>query len=121
MFDKIDKNKLKVFAAAVVATVITWYIQHEMGYSAIISNGVVGVLAAIFLPGPLAGAAYAASFVGMSSSAVLPSIGAAGLAGVVVGITLMYTAEVFAGIGGKGGTTAAFAVQVSRFILNLFV
>ncbi len=115
-----DKKKATIFICAFLGTVITWYIQHEMGYSAIIANGIVGVLAGILLSAPVAGATYAASFVGMSSAAVLPTIGAASLAGVVVGIVLLFTTEIYAGIGGKGGTTAAFSVQVSRFIMSIF-
>ena len=115
-----DKKKATIFICAFLGTVITWYIQHEMGYSAIIANGIVGVLAGILLSPPVAGATYAASFVGMSSAAVLPTIGAASLAGVVVGIVLLFTTEIYAGIGGKGGTTAAFSVQVSRFIMSIF-
>lgn len=115
-----NKKNGTTFICAFLGTVITWYIQHEMGYSALIANGIVGVLAGILLTAPLAGATYTASFVGMSSVAVLPSMGAAALAGAVVGIVILFTAEIYAGIGGKGGTTAAFAVQVSRFVMSIF-
>lgn len=115
-----DKKKATTFLCAFLGTVITWYIQHEMGYSAIIANGIVGVLAGILLSAPLAGATYTASFVGMSGIAVLPHLGAAALAGAVVGFVIILTAEIYAGIGGKGGTTAAFSVQVSRFIMSIF-
>jgi len=115
-----DKKKAITFLCAVLGAVITWYIQHEMGYSAIIANGMVGVIAGILLAPAFAGATYTASFVGMSASSVLPSLGAAALAGVVVGIVIILTAEIYAGIGGKGGTTAAFSVQVSRFIMSIF-
>lgn len=116
----VNKKKAMIFCCAFLGTVITWYIQHEMGYSAIIANGIVGVLAGVLLSSSLAGATYTASFVGMSASSVLPSIGAAAVGGAVVGIVILFTAEIYAGIGGKGGTTAAFSVQVSRLIMSIF-
>jgi len=118
-----DMNKTKVYiiTASIVATSITWFISHPMGYGPIISNGVVGVIAAALLPAPIAGPAYAASFVGMSGLNVLPSFGVSLLGGLVVGLVLSFTGEIFAGIGGKGGTTAALSAQITRFISNLFV
>ena len=120
MVVKFDKTKGITFLCAFIGTVITWYIQHEMGYSAVVANGIVGVLAGILLSPALAGATYTASFVGMSGTNVLPTLGAAALGGAVVGIVIIFTAEVYAGIGGKGGTTAAFSGLVTRFIINLF-
>jgi hypothetical protein len=115
-----QKNKIFTFLCAFFGAVITWYIQHEMGYSAVIANGIVGVLAGVLLAPALAGATYTASFVGMSATNVLPTLGSAALAGVVVGIVIILTAEIYAGIGGKGGTTAAFSVHISRFIMSIF-
>ncbi|KAB3533436.1 hypothetical protein [Alkaliphilus serpentinus] len=115
---KIDKNKLYILALAILSVNITWYLNHGMGYGAIIANGLVGVLVAILLPGHLAAAAYTASFVGMSSIAVLPSIAVATGAGIIVGILLVITAEVYAGIGGKGGTTAALATIIAKNLLS---
>ncbi|ABR50242.1 hypothetical protein Amet_4161 [Alkaliphilus metalliredigens QYMF] len=116
---KLDKSKLIVLLCAFVSVVVTWYINHEMGYGAIVANGLVGVLAAIFLPGPLAGATYTASFVGMSSTVVLPSLLAAGIGGLVVGAVIVLTTEIYAGIGGKGGTTAALSGLITRTIMNI--
>ena len=116
-----NKAKMHILIGAIIATSLTWFINHEMGYGPIIANGVVGVISAALLPGPLAGAVYAASFVGMSGLNVLPSFGIALLGGLVAGIVLSLTGEIYAGIGGKGGTTAALSAQITRFIANLFV
>ncbi|MFY9416837.1 MAG: hypothetical protein WAQ41_07335, partial [bacterium] len=80
----------------------------------------VGIVAGIVLPADLAGAAYTASFVGMSATAVLPSLGFALLAGIVVGIVIISTGPVYAGMGGKGGTTAATSVLITRGIMRVF-
>lgn len=117
---KWDKAKFITILCAFIGTTITWYINHEMGYGAIVANGMIGVLAAILLPAPLAGATYTASFVGMSASAVIPSLMWAGVGGLIVGLVIVLTAEVYAGIGGKGGTTAALSVLITKTITSLF-
>lgn len=116
-----NKAKAHIIITCMIATSVTWFINHEMGYGPIIANGIIGVIAAVLLPGALAGAAYTSSFVGMSGLNVLPSFGIALLGGLIVGIIISLTAEIYAGIGGKGGTTAALAAQITRFVSNLFV
>ena len=90
-----------------------------MGYGAIVSNGLVGVIGAIFLPAVLAGGVFTSSFVGMSGLGVIPSLAWAAIGGLVVGIVITLTKEVYAGLGGKGGTTAATSTLITRFIINL--
>ena len=103
---------------ATIGAVFTWYLNHELGYGAIIANGFVGVLAGLALPGDLAGAAYTASFVGMSATSIIPSLGFSILAGVVSGIVIVATVPIYAGLGGKGGTTAATSVLITRGIIR---
>ncbi|SCY49923.1 hypothetical protein [Alkaliphilus peptidifermentans] len=117
---RLDKGKAHIMLCAFIGVTATWFMNHQMGYGAIVSNGIIGVLAAILLPGPLAGATYAASFVGMSSMAVIPSLMGAAVGGIVVGLILALTAEIYAGIGGKGGTTAALAVLITKTIMGFF-
>jgi hypothetical protein len=39
---KIKKRHLYIFLCALAGVTFTWYINHEMGYGAIIANGLVG-------------------------------------------------------------------------------
>ena len=116
----VDRGKMNTMACAVAGVMITWYISHRMGYGPIIANGMVGVVAAALLPAPLAGATYTASFVGMSGLNVLPTLFSSLLGGIVVGLILVFTPEIYAGIGGKGGTAAALAAHITRGIMSLF-
>ncbi|NMB14644.1 MAG: hypothetical protein GX985_05250, partial [Gallicola sp.] len=52
---KITKKHIYILLCAFAGVTITWYINHKMGYGAIIANGLVGVVAAVFLPNDLAG------------------------------------------------------------------
>lgn len=115
-----NKAQLQTMACAIAGVTITWFINHQMGYGAFIANGMVGVVAAALLPAPLAGAMYTASFVGMSGLGVIPSLFGALIGGIVSGLVIVYTTEVYAGIGGKGGTIAAMSGHITRAILNLF-
>lgn len=111
------KHRFLVMLAAFIGATATWYINHEMGLGAIVANGLVGVVASTFLTRELAGITYTASFVGMSSLHVIPSLQRGMIAGLIVGIILLLTADIYKGIGGKGGTTAALATIISK---NLF-
>lgn len=115
-----DKRKFNIILCSLSGVIFTWFLNHEMGYGAIVANGLVGVIAAILLPAQLAGVTFTASFVGMSSTAIIPSLAGAALGGIIVGLIIIFTTEIYAGIGGKGGTTAALASIITKSILNFF-
>lgn len=117
---KIDKNATKIILLSILGAVATWILNHQIGLGPIIANGIIGVAAGLFLPKALAGTTYTASFVGMSGINVIPSILGVVLGGIVVGIILANTQEIYAGLGGKGGTTAALSTLITKSILNLF-
>lgn len=115
----LTKRSLYILACSFIGVTSTWFINHKMGYGAVIANGLVGVMAATFLPNDLAGITYTSSFVGMSSLKVIPSMQAAILSSVIVGFVFLTTAEIYAGIGGKGGTTAALSTIITRAITRI--
>ena len=114
------RKSFYILLCTLISGSFTWFLNHKMGYSAVISNGLVGVMAATLLPNDLAGIAYTSSFVGMSSLAVIPSLPAAALGSLIVGLVILTTAPIYAGMGGKGGTTAALSTQITRIILKVF-
>lgn len=109
-----------VLASSFFAVTITWYLNHTLNLGPVVANGIVGVLALLILPKSLAGMTFTSSFVGMSSLAVIPSLAAAGLGGIIVGLIILTTGEIYVGIGGKGGTTAALSTWITKFILGIF-
>ncbi len=112
------KRSLYIFACSFVGVTVTWFINHKMGYGAVIANGLVGVMAATFLPNDLAGITYTSFFIGMSSLSVIPSLSAAVLGSLIVSVVFLTTAEIYAGIGGKGGTTAALSTIITKTIFR---
>lgn len=115
-----NKRRLHILICSFIGVTLTWFINHKLGYGAVVANGLVGVAAATLIPMDLAGMTYTASFVGMSSLAVIPSMGAAMLGGIIVGLVLISTVEIYVGIGGKGGTTAALSTIITKTILSIF-
>ncbi len=112
-------KKLIVIICSILSVCVTWYINHTIGLGAIIANGLVGMIAVLLLPNDLAGPIYTSSFVGMSSMVVIPSFLASVLSGLIVGILIVLTPTIYAGIGGKGGTTAAISTIISRLIYGI--
>lgn len=117
---KFTKDTIIMILGTAFSAAITWYINHNLGYGPIVANGFVGILAAILISPKFAGGYYLASFIGMSSMAVMPSIMAASIAGVVAGIVIIFSTDIYAGMGGKGGTIAALSTQLVRIVLGLF-
>ncbi|HHT50183.1 MAG TPA: hypothetical protein GXZ78_01765 [Eubacteriaceae bacterium] len=116
----IKVNNRNMVILSIMSVAITWLLNHEVGYGAVVSNGVVGVIGAILLPGPLAGAVFTSSFVGMSGLNVIPSLTWAVVGGAVVGVVIVLTKEIYVGIGGKGGTTAATSALITKAIISIF-
>lgn len=119
--DKFNLVNLEIIVGGFLVAAITWYMNHNLGLGPIISNGLVGVIVALVFEPKLAGAYYVASFVGMSGENIIPSMLLAGIGGVIAGIVIVFSQEAYNGIGGKGGTTAAFSTQVVKTILGLFI
>ncbi|MEA3459107.1 MAG: hypothetical protein U9R11_00270 [Chloroflexota bacterium] len=108
-----DKN-VKIIVCCIIGAAASYFMNHNLGYGAVIASGIVGVAAAILLPAELAGPAYTASFAGMSAAAVLPNLAAAAVAGLVVGLVWILTLPIYSGCGGKMGTIAATSVLIIR-------
>ena len=115
-----NKENIIIFIGSGLAAMLTWYINHNLGKGSLVASGMVGVVSALIFPANLAGAFYTASFVGMSSETIIPSAEMAALTGLIAGIVIIFSKDVYAGLGGKGGTSMAFSTQFMRIILNLF-
>ena len=111
-------NYLPIMVTAVIAMVVTWGLSVELGLNVCVASGLVGIFAALILPGKLAAVAYAASFAGMSSSAVITGLPMVICAGLLVGGLFILATPVYEGYGGKLGTIAAGAVLVTVLIFG---
>lgn len=118
---KINYEHLMLVLGTSFSAAITWYLNHSLGLGPIIANGIVGVLVALLFSSKKAGAFYIASFIGMSSQGIVTSMAMAGIIGLFAGFVIIFSQEIYAGVGGKGGTIAALSTQIIRLIMSLFV
>ena len=112
------KDQIITIITSVLSVIATYYLNHQLAMGPFFANGVVGISGALLLP-KWAGGIYIASFVGMSSMEILPTMTSAFWVGIIVGLVFANTSPVFAGLGGKGGVTAATSVLFFRIILLL--
>lgn len=102
-----------VVPMAVVGAVTTVVLSVRLGLGGVVASALVGVVAGLALPvlvpesgELLALVAFCGSFVGMSSSERLDGEWPVAFAGAVCGLVFVAVSPVFAGVGGKLGTTA---------------
>lgn len=115
---KINKNAQLVIVAT-IGTALTYYLNISLELGPMVASGLVGLLAALFLPTDLAIVAYTAAFAGMSASFVLVNYYMVTLTGFFVGIIFIITQPIYQGFGGKLGTIAACSVILSVMIFSI--
>lgn len=111
LFDEtVDSARLQsgdaadAFAVAVVGP-LTFLVSTSLGQGPVVASALVGLVAALTV-GEQATPAYCGSFVGMVSTAVLPTLGPVAAASLVAAGVYVLAKRVFGGFGGKLGTTA---------------
>ena len=104
---------LLIIAYAVIATVLTFWINVTLGHGAVIASAIVGLTGGLVLPAvhPVVGnllavVVFCASFAGMCSGERFPKASAMWLVGIVAGLIFVFSMPVGGGAGGKLGTIA---------------
>lgn len=115
------KEKIKILVGGFFAAAITWFLNHTIGLGPIIANGIVGIVVSILLSPKLAGAFYVSSFVGMSSINIMPTMLVSGFGGMLASFIIVFSTDIYGGIGGKGGTIATISTLLTKGILYLFL
>lgn len=103
---------VRLAGAIVGGTLLTLAAAVELGLSPIVAAGLVGVLAAVFVP-KYSVPAYCGAFVGMTSPVLFESYWIAGSAGLLATGVFLFVQPVFHGVGGKLGTTAFVSVLLT--------
>lgn len=116
---------LLVVGVAAVAAAVTFWIHRKLPASPVFASGLVGFAGGVGLPflfgspGDLmAAAVFSASFAGMTDPRRVPHLGWIGLAGVIVGVAVVYTTPYLGGSGGKLGTIAFGSVLAIHAFLR---
>jgi hypothetical protein len=102
---RLERGDVADALAVVVAGPVTYAVSVWLGQGPVVASALVGLLAALAL-GEQAAPAYCGTFVGMVSTAVLPTLVPVAAASVVAGLVFVASKRLFDGFGGKLGTTA---------------
>ena len=104
---------IRVVAYSIVGAMVTYAIQAELGRSAVLASGLVGAAGGTTIPivlpdgaDVIAAGVFAASFAGMSDPRRISTVAWIGLTGLLVGLTVVFSAPYIGGSGGKLGTIA---------------
>ena len=115
--DEFSVDDIGSFAAVVVGALATFGLSIYLELGAVVASGAVGLVAAVVIKRHAA-AAFCGSFVGMSSSLVLPTLGCVALAGTIAGVVFVLGKRVLNGFGGKLGTTAMIGCLAAATLLG---
>lgn len=104
-------------ACSSVASAATWTLVTDYNIGSVAASSLIGLIAGVTLPTPLATAAFCGTFAGMSSQVVAPGVGhaaALGAAAAALLATLDATStRVLKGYGGRLGAVAALSAVAS--------
>ncbi|HDZ07002.1 hypothetical protein [Maribacter sp.] len=124
---KYEYEKISVIVWVPVGAVICYLLNVYGELGSVLSAGITGTVAS-FVPQinkespyleKLPAAIYCGVFVGMSSSEIVPTIGFVTAAGLVAGVFLLLSKNLFLGVGGKLGTVAFGGVIIVSLIYGL--
>lgn len=122
-------EKVSVIIWVPIGAVTCYLLNVFGGLGSVLSAAVTGTVASfltsinkqsIYLK-KLPAAIYCGAFVGMSSLEIIPSIGFVLAAGILAGIFLMLSKNLFLGIGGKLGTIAFGGVVIVSLLYSLTI
>lgn len=107
-----------------IGAVVCYLLNTSTDLGSVISVGIVGTTASV-LPAidrksdylsKLPAALYCGGFIGMSSHAIVPSIGFVMVTGILAGLFFMVSKNLFVGIGGKFGSIAFGSLVIVSLI-----
>lgn len=121
------KGKLFEFLALVIGSLLTFYLNNELGWGGVIASAAVGLVGGL-LPylnsssqqlKSVALAVYCGTFVGMASTSLFDELHYIFIASAISGLFYIYTRGLFIGFGGKLGSVAFSGVLATVLLFML--
>jgi hypothetical protein len=110
--EPVTRATARDLVSLVCGAVLTYTLAVHVGLGAVVSAGLVALIAALVLPSQGV-PTYCGCFVGMTSSRLLVNHAELALAAAVAGVVFVLTERVFRGFGGKLGAVAFFGAIVT--------
>ncbi len=117
-------NSINLVLAAALGALFTYLISFRLERGVVMGSGLVslagGLITFLYPQLPLGAAVMCGSFTGMSSPLVVKNEGWLVVAGLFTGLLYIASLPVFAGFGGKMGTTALLGVLAGKGLRVLY-
>lgn len=122
---RLNKLKLTAFDLAVVlatlaGTVLTFYLNNNLDLGGVVASALVGLTGPLFFPKHQR-AIFCGSFAGMASSAIFTNIWWVGLTGLLAGLLLALSKEIYDGFGGKLGACGFFGTVTTAILSDRLI
>ena len=123
--ERLKKGRLNRFDFYVVistlgATVLTFFFNNNLSLGSVVASSLVGLLGMMLLPS-LQKSIFCGSFAGMASSMIFTNIWWVALAGLLSGLLLAGSREIYDGFGGKLGASGFFGTATVSILANRFI
>lgn len=113
-------NDIIIIMVTCLATILTFYVNNNLKLGGTVASALVGLTGPILYPKQQK-AIYCGSFAGMAGSIVFENLAWVALAGLLSGLLLAVSKEVYDGFGGKLGAAGLFGTLTTALISGRFI
>ena len=111
---------LVVVLATLAGTILTFYLNNHLEMGGVVASALVGLLGPLFFP-KYQRAIFCGSFAGMASAAIFTNIWWVAMAGLLAGLLLAMSKEIYDGFGGKLGASGFFGTITTAILSDRLV
>lgn len=117
---KLNRFDLYVVVSTLAATVLTFYLNNNLELGGVVASALVGLMGPLLFP-KLQRSIFCGSFAGMASTMIFTSIWWVALSGLLSGLLLAASREIYDGFGGKLGASGFFGTVSVSILANRFI
>lgn len=118
--EKFGLNDVFIILFTTLATLLTFYINNSLHLGGVVASSLVGLMGPLFIP-KYQRAIFCGSFAGMASTLIFTNVWWIGLAGLLSGIILAISREIYDGFGGKLGASGFFGTVSASMLAGQFI
>lgn len=118
--EKIELFDWMIVLFTLLGTLLTFYINNNLQLGGVVASSMVGLLGPLFFP-KLQRAIFCGSFAGMASTMIFTNVWWVGLAGLLSGLLLAFSREIYDGFGGKLGASGFFGTVTASLLAGQFI
>ncbi|PKK39307.1 hypothetical protein ABB02_01540 [Clostridiaceae bacterium JG1575] len=118
--DRLGRFDLQVVLAVSLATVLTFHLNNELHLGGVVASCLVGLLGPVLWPKQQR-AIFCGSFAGMATTVIFTHYAWVLLSGLLAGLLLAFSREIYEGFGGKLGASGLFGTATAALLAQRFI